>query len=384
MTERIHQFLNERIRGGDFPSAVFLVADRGKICFRGAVGRAVVEPEEIAADANTIYDLASLTKPLVTGLLAAILIERGLIEFDASAAEYLGNAHKSEIAFAPAFEDIRVSDLLTHRSGLPAWKPLYLIAKDRETVVAEICRIAPHWRRNSVIYSDLNFILLGFVLERVLGRRIDQAARDEIFTPLGLKNSFYNPDLSLLRRIAASERGNEFERQTCDEQGFLSNEESVDRPSAVAGRIFRDYLIWGEVHDGNAYFMSGAAGHAGLFSTVDDVFNLALQFLPHHSRLLKIQTCELFRTNFTAGMEEDRSFAFQLGSTTDSTAGTRLSPESFGHLGFTGTSLWIDPVPERVFILLTNRTHARKPPFVNINSVRRRFHETACEILDEK
>src|SRR5690606_19948139 len=131
---------------------------------------------------------------------------------------------------------------------------------------------------------------------------------------------------------------------------------------------FRDYLIRGEVHDGNAYFMGGVSGHAGLFSTAADVFRIALQFLPGHTTLLKPETCELFRTNYTPGMNEDRSFAFQLASTADSTAGPDLPPQSFGHNGFTGTSLWINPVNERVFILLTNRTHAHPLPFVNIYS----------------
>jgi CubicO group peptidase (beta-lactamase class C family) len=127
--------------------------------------------------------------------------------------------------------------------------------------------------------------------------------------------------------------------------------------------------------------MGGVAGHAGLFSTAEDVMKIALQFLPKHTKLLKPETCELFSTNFTRGMNENRSFGFQLASTKDSTAGTSLPPQSFGHNGFTGTSLWIDPENDRVFVLLTNRTHARQLPFENINSVRRKFHDIACEEL---
>jgi CubicO group peptidase (beta-lactamase class C family) len=172
----------------------------------------------------------------------------------------------------------------------------------------------------------------------------------------------------------------------CVEKGYLE-------PPATAGgsdkiRIpqsaIRSRLIWGEVHDGNAYFMGGVAGHAGLFSTAEEVFKIALQFLRNYTELLKPETCQLFRTNFTKGMNEDRSFAFQLASTKDSSAGTRMSPESFGHTGFTGTSLWIDPVKDRIFILLTNRTHMHTLPFVNINSVRRRFHDLAIELLENK
>jgi CubicO group peptidase (beta-lactamase class C family) len=148
--------------------------------------------------------------------------------------------------------------------------------------------------------------------------------------------------------------------------------------------LFREYQIWGEVHDGNAWFMGGIAGHAGLFSTAKETFRIALEFLPKHTTLLQPETTELFRTNFTPGMNEARSIAFQLAETPNSTAGSLMSPNSFGHLGFTGTSVWVDPVKDRIFILLTNRTHAHTLPFVNINSVRRRFHDMAIEALEKK
>ena len=147
---------------------------------------------------------------------------------------------------------------------------------------------------------------------------------------------------------------------------------------------WRDYQIWGEVHDGNCYFMNGVSGHAGLFSTAEETFKIAQQFLANQTTILKPETCRLFRTNFTPGLNEARSIAFQLAETPESTASKALSKDSFGHLGFTGTSLWIEPETERIFILLTNRTHARALPFVNINSVRRRFHEIAQESFSFK
>jgi CubicO group peptidase (beta-lactamase class C family) len=142
---------------------------------------------------------------------------------------------------------------------------------------------------------------------------------------------------------------------------------------------WRDYQIWGEVHDGNCWFMKGVSGHAGLFSTAEETFRIARQFLAAETILLKPETCRLFRTNFTPTLNEARSVAFQLAATPESTASEALSKDSFGHLGFTGTSLWIEPERERVFILLANRTHAHALPFLNINSVRRRFHELAQE-----
>jgi CubicO group peptidase (beta-lactamase class C family) len=229
-----------------------------------------------------------------------------------------------------------------------------------------------------VVCSDPGFATPECLIERVLCESLDVAAKREIFGLLGLENTFFNPPTELRPRIAANETGNEFERQMCLQRGFL-------RDGDAAGRsAFRDEVIWGQVHDGNAYLMGGVASHAGLFSNAEEVFRIAKQFLPGGTKLLKPETCELFRTNFTEGLNEDRSFAFQLASTKDATAGFKMSPQSFGHNGFTGTSLWIDPLRERIFILLTNRTHDHGLPFVNINAVRRHFHDLAIDALDNK
>lgn len=143
----------------------------------------------------------------------------------------------------------------------------------------------------------------------------------------------------------------------------------------------RQRLIWGEVHDGNAYFLGGAAGHAGLFSNAREVFEMAQQFLRESTTLLAPETCGLFRENMTVGLEEARSIGWQLAATKDSTGGSNLPSDSFGHNGFTGTCVWIDPHERRVFILLTNRTHAHALPFANINAVRREFNTLAAKAL---
>lgn len=367
----IDELLLERIEAGDFPSAVYLVGQGKGAVFAYAVGNAVVKPERIAAGQDTIYDLASLTKVLVTTLLTAKLIDDGRLELDANVGEILPEAARS------AYGGTTILQLATHTSGLPAWLPLYLLAEDGADVLNVILKTQPSAERD-VVYSDLNFILLSFVIEKLTGRRIDAAASELIFESLGLKDTFYCPPNAVRGRIAASEFGNQFERETCEKEGYLSSDTARER----ADRWLRTELIWGEVHDGNAYFMDGVAGHAGLFSTAADVFVLAQQFLPETTELLRVETCELFSRNFTAGKAEDRSFGFQLASTKDSTAGARISPQSFGHLGFTGTSLWIDSVKRTVFILLTNRTHDHGLPLVNINSVRRRFHDLASEGLE--
>ena len=379
MRNEIATFLRTRIDAGDFPSAVYLVAEKGEIVLHEALGYAVVEPELIEATTDTIYDLASLTKVLVAGLLAAMLIDGGDVSPDDEASDFID-------IFGGDKADITLRDLLTHTSGLEAWLPYYLIANSRSEIPNKIAeRPLGYGPREKVVYSDLNFTLLTCIIEKLCASRLDQVAAERLFGPIGLTETGFNPLEELSRkRIVASEHGNAFERQTCVELGYLVDA-SLKNPVATApgSDPFRTGTIWGEVHDGNAYFMGGVAGHAGLFSTAEEVFKIAQQFLPNYSQLLRPETCELFRTNFTPGMNERRSFAFQLASTPESTAGTKMSLESFGHLGFTGTSLWIDPVKERVFILLTNRTHNHALPFVNINSVRRRFHDLAIDYLDK-
>src|SRR5688572_10349599 len=376
MHERISTFLQERIDAGDFPSAVYLVAEKGGIVFQDALGYAVVEPQLIPAKLDTIYDVASLTKPLVTGLLLAKLTENtDGIRLESPVSEYV---------ISKSRKPPTVEALVTHTSGLKAWLPIYeLLNADvqRREIFDWILDSEETQIQGSlgskVVYSDLNFILLVLFLERTFEQRLDFAMANQVTGPVGLVVTSYDDDFESKTDTAARETGNEFERQACIEQGFLT-------PDSDKNAFFRHDVIWGDVHDGNAYFMGGIAGHAGLFSTAEEVLKLALQFLPNYTQLLRPETCKLFSTNFTRGMNEDRSFAFQLASTKDSSAGSRMPPESFGHTGFTGTSLWIDPIKERIFILLTNRTHNHSLPFVNLNPVRRRFHDLSVDLLENK
>ena len=370
MIDQVSEYLQQRIDAGDFPSAVYLAAEKGEIVLHRAVGLAVAEPARIEARTDMIYDLASLTKPLVTGLLTAMLIERGSIALDQRVATLLNEFE------VDGKRTITVQDLATHTSGLAAWRPFYLTCADPDGVLADIAATALELGGDTVTYSDLNFITLAAIIEGFWEKPLDEIAREMIFRPLGLKDTFFNPPSALKHRIAASEKGNEYERQTCIEKGHLRPESSFIDPH------FRTEIIWGDVHDNNAHFMKGVAGHAGLFATAKDALALALQFLPEHSGLLKPETCALFSANYTKGQNEDRSLSFQLASTDGSSAGDSISPNSFGHNGFTGTSLWIDPESDRVYILLTNRTHAHPLPFVNINSVRRHFHGLAASFID--
>jgi len=365
----ISAFISQRIEAGDFPSAVYLIAQGDEVIFSDAIGHSVIEPYRIATTTQTIYDLASLTKPLVTALLCCRRVELGELTLDSSVSHYLAEFDRADKHM------ITVRELLTHSSGLPAWRPLYILAEnDPERALPAIANLDLEYKPGSrVIYSDLNFIALGFLVERLSHHeQLAQLATTEIINALVLQHTFFNPEAALQTVIAACETGNAYERDMCE----------VD----VAGRYknWRNALIWGEVHDGNAFFLGGAAGHAGLFSTAEETWRLAQQFLAKRSKLLKAETCEMFRKNMTPGLEEARTIGWQLAASPESTAGSALPPDSFGHTGFTGTSCWIDPQHERVFILLTNRTHNHPRPFVNINSVRRQFHGMAVEALDKR
>lgn len=364
----ISKLLTEHISAGDFPSAVYLIAQDGEIIFTDALGHSAVEPYRITNKLDTIYDLASLTKPLITGMLCARRIELGELTLDSSVSHYLPEFDRTDKQM------ITVRELLTHSAGLPAWRPLYLLAEDEpERAAGAIASLDLEYKPGArVIYSDLGFIALGILLARMTGQPLVEMARREIFAPLELKQTFFNPEEALQTGIAACETGNAYERDMCEQMG------------AGAYQNSRRRLIWGEVHDGNAYFLGGVAGHAGLFASAPDTLRLAQQFLAESSRLLSPATCALFRTNMTPGLEEARSLAWQLAETKDSTAGLDLPPDSFGHNGFTGASLWIDPAHARVFILLTNRTHAHQLPFININAVRRRFNSLAAAALDQR
>jgi serine-type D-Ala-D-Ala carboxypeptidase len=350
-------FLQSKIDEGAFPSAQYLIGDSGRIVAEGALGFAVVEPELIAATSGTVYDLASLTKPLVTALLAVILTERGMMDLLAPVAEYV-----PEFCAAAESEGARATkmiDLLVHTSGLPGWRPLYTEARSRQEVTRLICRIANESaltkETKPVVYSDLNYVLAGMVIERLSGEPLDRVAAREIFDRLGLERTMFNPPGELKRQIAATERGR------------------------TGGLAASDEVTWGVVHDDNAFFMSGVAGHAGLFSTAEEVFRLANEFLPG-SRLVGPDRLRLFRTNFTSGRGDDRSVGWLLASTTDCSAGPSLPATAFGHTGFTGTSLWIDPERERVFILLTNRLHPTAGS-VDMKTVRQRFHIEGVKAL---
>src|SRR5689334_16824469 len=234
--EQLSALLQQHILAGDFPSAVYLVGERDEIVYEDALGHSVVEPYRIANKLDTIYDLASLTKPLVTTLLCARRIELGELTLDSSVSHYLPEFDRTDKQI------ITIRELLTHTSGLPAWRPLYLLAEDeRERAAGAIANLDLEYKPGTrVVYSDLGFIALGMLLERMSHQHLAEMAKREIFEPLKLTQTFFNPELALQTGIAACELGNAYEHEMCIETG------AGDYPNS------RRRQIWGEVHDGNA------------------------------------------------------------------------------------------------------------------------------------
>src|ERR1044072_6100813 len=191
--KQLLSLLQQHIDAGEFPSAVSLVGERDEIVYTDALGFSVVEPYRVANKIDTIYDLASLTKPLVTALLCARRLERGDLTLDSSVSHYLGEFDRSDK------RTVTVRELLTHTPGLPAWRPLYLLAEDEpERAAGAIARLDLEYKPGTrVVYSDLGFIALGMLLTRMTGHPLTDMARAEIFAPLDLQQTFFNPEVAL-------------------------------------------------------------------------------------------------------------------------------------------------------------------------------------------
>ena len=322
----LDDFLLREIDLGSFAGAAYAVGTPEKLEHENALGRAVSVPLRIAAATDTIYDCASITKPLVTGMLVLQAVAEGTIALDD---EYRGYTYR---------------ELLTHTSGLRAWLPLYAF-DDYLQAIETHGREAPRGER--VIYSDLNFVLLYHALQELLGDYV-RAARERIFEPLALPDAQFHPPPQLKPRIAATEWGQRFERVLRDRLGV-----KVPMPSNL-----RRSLMWGETNDGNSFHAGGTCGNAGLFATARDVFRIAQAFVRG-----ELVPRELV-SEATRAHAEDRGLGWQLG-------GPGLSPRSFGHMGFTGTSVWIDG--DRIMVLLTNRIHPCAAP-IGMQRIRGEFH----------
>jgi CubicO group peptidase (beta-lactamase class C family) len=350
------RYLEEEVDSGAFPGAVVAVGRSSGTPFIAAVGRhGIDDPRPV--DRETVYDLASLTK--VVGLTTAVMVlaAHGKIDVGAAVQRYV-----------PAFrgpwkEAVTVRHLLTHSSGLPAWRPLFTEATTRATALALVDTTALlDLPGRTTVYSDLGAIILTQAVEAIAGTRLDVYLDSAVFHPLGMTSTRFLPPLEWRDRVAPTERSQD-------------------------GTIIR-----GTVHDENAWKLGGVSGHAGLFSTAPDLSRFAAWLLATRRAAASAGTAVSSGTprvppsitrEFTRRQNVVAGSSRALGWDTPSersSAGTRFSASSFGHTGFTGTSIWLDPERDLYVILLTNRVHPTREN-ARIYRVRPRVAELAVDAL---
>ncbi len=348
----IREFLEARVAEGRMPGAAWWSGSLEGPSSRGAVGSATLEPRVEPLAYQTPFDLASLTKPLSTAIVAVLLEKSGTLALSDAASRWL-----PELDGGP-YASVTLADLGAHRGGLPAWRPIYLDAADRDAFVERIAKEAPAGPAEGTVYSDLAYILLGVAVERAAGQTLDTLFDRLVAAPLGLDRTGYAARGSGFPDAAATERGNAYERRMAGEPG----------------RKFpwRTEVLRGEVHDANAWALGGVAGHAGLFAPVEEVVAIATAVLePTRLGLGRADA----RPWIGAAEPGTRTFGWMPAREADSARGI-LDPDAVGHFGFTGTSIWIEPSRRAVHALLTNRVHPEVPaePFTE---VRRGFHAAA-------
>ncbi|HYH63280.1 MAG TPA: serine hydrolase domain-containing protein [Urbifossiella sp.] len=317
----------------DCPGAVVLVVHRDKVVFRKAYGKRAVRPAAEAMTADTVFDLASLTKPTATGTSIMLLIEQGKLNLADPVAKHW-----------PAFgkSDVTVAHLLLHTSGLTADNALSDYADGREKALERVAALkleAPPGTRFR--YSDVGFIVLGELVEKLGGLPVDRFAKTHIFDPLKMTDTGYRPAGDIVKRVA---------------------------PTGLREKL----TIRGEVHDPRAFKMGGVAGHAGLFGTADDLGRYARMLLRggelDGARVLKADTVKLFTSprevpaQPAKGKEDPpaqfRSYGWDVDTSFSNQRGDAFRRgEGFGHTGFTGTSLWVDPRSQTAVVILTSRVH---------------------------
>jgi CubicO group peptidase (beta-lactamase class C family) len=348
---RVDRAIDKAIEASEIPGAVVLarMAHEGELLEHCSVrGLASARPERLPMARETLFDLASLTKPVATATSILWLVHDGAVDLEAPVAKYL-----------PAFgerekERVTVRHLLTHASGLKPWRAFHelLLEKERKTgerwlqtpgarelIIERVLRSGlVHEPGAAAVYGDLDFIALGALVEAVSQRRLDDFTRERITGPLGLAETFFVPLGEGLGMPDALRR----------------------RTAATENCPWRERILWGEVHDPNAWAMGGVAGHAGLFATADDLMRFAgivLDVWHGRSDLLPRELLRAFATRQHLPEKSDWALGWDTPTAGASSSGKYFSATSIGHLGFTGTSLWIDLERECVVVMLTNRVH---------------------------
>jgi serine-type D-Ala-D-Ala carboxypeptidase len=368
----LQQLLEAGVSQGVFTAAVALVGLKGELRWEGAAGTVSREPGAAAVTPDTVFDLASLTKPLATTLALMVLAARGRLKVDAPLGQVLPAPW-----LPPDKRPLSLASLLTHRAGLPAWHPFYqevLAAPPpaRPGLLARLAAATPlsHAPDSATLYSDLGFMLLAAVVEEVSDVNLDRFCREAIYRPLGLKTLGFIPLPQSAQTVPATEN-----RIPKTENRLYAATE----PGLIPGRPGG-----GEVHDENAWAAGGVAGHAGLFAPGREVFHLAASLYRAYTgeRLgpLAPATVQLF---FTVPSGADRALGFDIPGPDPvlRAAGRYFSPHSVGHLGFTGTSFWLDLDSGQMVVLLTNRVHLGRDDKTRIQAFRPRFHEAASLAL---
>lgn len=318
----IKMAVEDAIEKKKIPGAVVLVFNQGKVVYKQAFGNKSVDPITEPMTTDTIFDLASLTKPIATGTSIFKLVEAGKLRLSDKV-----KLHLPELT-SPSWETITLEHLLTHTSGLPAGNASSDYKEGISQAIKKINELkllAPPGERFT--YSDIGFIMLGEIVEKTSGKPLDQFSRDEIFLPLGMKDTGYNPSETLKPRIAPTQKE-------------------------------KDGMLRGVVHDPRARLLKGVAGHAGLFSTADDLALYANMILnPDNSKSLSPASIRTM-TQARAVPNGWRTFSWDCDTAFSSNRGELFAKGStFGHTGFTGTSIWFDPASKTAVIFLSNRVH---------------------------
>ncbi len=342
MFEKTQTLILEGI-GSLYPCAALAIGVKDNLLVRKVFGHRQEHPQKLDLTFDTLFDIASLSKIVCTTMITLKFIEQGRIRLDDKISrflEYTGN-----------YGECDIFQLLTHTSGLPAWMPLFAL-KHQNSVFNTILDTKQNESKTAT-YSCLGFIVLGKILEKVGGESLDKLADKYVFSPLGMKNTCFNPDKNL---------------------NFASTE--MDELSGQH--------LTGIVHDENARFLGGVAGNAGVFSTLDDmiIFTKMCALRGKMSKENEFLSATMFEkaiTNYTPNDKESRGLGFQLKGTQSFSAGDEFSMGSFGHTGYTGTSLYIDKDTGLWGILLTNTVHygrAIKPKFI---AQRKKIYKTMID-----
>jgi len=347
----VDRVINKAIEDKSFPGGVVLVWKDGKTNYEKAYGNYTYDPQSERVYPHTLYDLASLTKVVATTTAAMICYDRDLFSLDDKVIKYIPEFVVNDK------ENITIKNLLLHNSGLPAWKKFYGRELKYNDVINEIYSSELEYKTGEkTVYSDLGIITLGKIIEKVSGKTLDVFCKDEIFIPLKMNGTFYNPDNSLKKLCAPTETDNYWRMKT----------------------------LQGEVHDETSAILNGVAGHAGLFSTADDLAKLMSVLLNKGKINQKIfiqqNTIELFTKR--TSKESTRAIGWDTKSDSGSSAGKYFSKNSFGHTGYTGTSIWADPDRNLFVVFLTNRVYPTREN-TKIQKVRPQLHNAVIKSIEK-